>query len=187
MSPPSPLPPAPDRVVLGEESSTKLVAVYATPAAAERARDAAQRLGALAGLLTPAHARVRSRDLLARAFEPESRGIEHTLLRTHLLGGVVGLALGLAVWAVVRSMGVPMVTASPLLSAIFIGFLGLVFGLLAGGLVALRPDHTAVLVRLRTSLREGRHAVIVHLRKDEPAEPIEAALRPGSERIDRTL
>lgn len=52
--------------------------------------------------------------------------------------------------------------SSPLLAFIaFVGF-GITFGLLLGGLIAIRPDHVWLITAVRRALQENRWAVIVH-------------------------
>lgn len=80
-----------------------------------------------------------------------------------------------------------MVTSSPMLSLMFIGFFAAMMGLMAGGLLALRPDHSVVFEELRSALRNGSYAVVAH---PTDAAGVDAALRvlePGSQRVIRTL
>jgi hypothetical protein len=180
-------PTAPHRVVFGEESITKVVGVYANRADAVAARDRLAAGGIAAVLLEPGDARRRASDFLSRSFEPESRGIWHSLVRAHLLTGAIGFALGLCIWGVLRAQELSMVASSPLLSLVFIVFFTTMMGLMAGGLLALRPDHSMVFEELRTSLRSGSCAVVAH---PTDADGVDAALRllePGSQRVTRTL
>ena len=180
-------PPAPHRVVFGEESITKVLGVYADRAAAAAARERLAATGIATVLLQPSDARRQARDFLSTSFEPESRGIWHSLVRAHLLTGAVGLALGLCIWGVLRAQEVSMVASSPVLSLVFIVFFTTAMGLMVGGLLALRPDHSMVFEELRTSLRSGSYAVVAH---PTDAAGVDAAMRllePGSQRVTRTL
>ena len=60
----------------------------------------------------------------------------------------------------------------------FIGIVGfaIVFGLLAGGVVSMRPDHGALAVTLREALAAGSWAVVVHPTNAEQADRASVAL-----------
>lgn len=180
-------PPAPERVALGEDSVTKVVGHYAGAEAARAARERVAAAGITAVALRPQDARHARRDMLSRSFEPESRGIWHTIVRAHLLAGSIGFAAGLCIWAVLRAWGWPMIVSSPGLSGLFIVFFTTSLGLIAGGLVALRPDHSAVYNDLRSSLRQGGHAVVAHPTDAAGVETSERLLKEGSTRVVRTL
>ena len=182
----SPLP-APHRVVFGEESITKVVGVYSDRASALTARERLAAMKMATVLLQPSDARWRARDFLSRSFEPESRGIWHSLIRTHLLAGMIGLALGLCIWGVLNAQGVSMVTSSPMLSLMFIAFFAAMMGLMVGGLLALRPDHSVVFEELRSALRDGSYAVVAHPTDRAGVDAAIRVLEPGSQRVIRTL
>ena len=75
-------------------------------------------------------------------------------------------AAGALLFGAMLLAGVPAVTQSPWLAgALTIGYGG-IFGLFAGGLVSLRPDHGRYLFKVRDALRQGRSAVVVHARND---------------------
>ena len=152
--------------LFGEKSLTKVVGLFANEAAA---RAAAVSL-AKAALLAPDQVLTLSpqdegdaRDkLLGHKMEPEERGIARTLVRTHLVLGVLAAAAGFALYAGLRASGQPAILASPWLSlAVIVGFSS-VFGLMLGGLLALRPDHVKLISDLRKALTAGSWAVVAH-------------------------
>ena len=97
-----------------------------------------------------------------RKMEPEDHGILRTLVIAHIKLGLVGTAVGVALFALLYLSGLELVTASPgFAAALIIGY-GAVFGLMAGGLVTLRPDHDPYIHKIRDALEEGRSAVVVH-------------------------
>ena len=152
--------------LFGERSLTKLAAVFPTEITA---RETARRMAADAGLapgqirvLGPDAARLSRRSLLSAAEEPEPSGIWRTLLRAHVVLGALGAVAGWAVCMGFMAAGNPAVTNSPRASMAVIAALGLVFGLLAGGLVALRPDHAQLFASIRSSLESGSWVVIAH-------------------------
>ncbi len=94
--------------------------------------------------------------------EPEDKGIWRTMLRSHLKLGLLGAALGLALYLVLMGLGVSFVAFNPVFSgAALIGVCTL-FGLMWGGLVTLRPDHAPYIVAAQKALREGKFVVAVH-------------------------
>ncbi|WP_372013794.1 hypothetical protein [Pseudoxanthomonas sp. 10H] len=146
--------------VTGELSDSKVAAVFDTePEARAIARQVQHMLGVPPGhvqVVTPGDARP------GRKLEPEGRGIFRTLLVAHYRLGLVGLGLGALLFAVLFALGLEAVVLSPgLAAALIIGYGG-VFGLMCGGLVTLRPDHSPYVSKVRTALEEGRCAVVVH-------------------------
>ena len=178
-------------MVFGERSLTKVAGLYPPERAA---RDAQARLAGRRGwepsqvrLLGPDDARMSRRSILSRKVEPESQGIWRTIVRAHVVAGLAGVLLGAGGWYLFWRAGNRLLAASPGLSLLAAVFFGAVFGLLVGGLIALRPDHARLITLLRTALRGGGWAVVAHAQDDDQAEDAARALRPGSERIERTL
>lgn len=97
-----------------------------------------------------------------RKLEPEGRGIVRTIIIAHLKLGAAGVAAGALLFALLYLADLGLVTGSPGFAAALIMGYGGVFGLMAGGLVSLRPDHDPYIHRVREALREGRSAVVVH-------------------------
>jgi hypothetical protein len=180
-------PPAPQRVALGEESVTKVVGIYPTQESAAAAHRGLTEAHIVSVLLSPSDARQRRQDFLSKSFEPESHGIWHTIIRTHLLGGAIGATVGLCLWGVLRAQGQSMVSNSPLVSLIFIVFLTTAVGLMAGGLISLRPDHSSLFHELRGALRDGAYAVVAHPTDSAATDAAARLLEPGSQRVARTL
>ena len=152
--------------LFGEKSLTKVVGLFPSESAARAAAVSLAQAAALAPdqvrTLSPKDGSVRRDKLLGRQVEPENRGIVKTLVRTHLVLGGLGAVAGLAVHAVLRASGQPAIVASPWLSMVAIVGFACVFGLLLGGLLALRPDHVLLISNLRKALNAGSWAVVVH-------------------------
>jgi hypothetical protein len=177
--------------LFGERSLTKVVGIFPTAAAAHAA---AQSLAAATGLsvgqvrtVGPEHARGARNVLLGRSMEPEQRGIALTIVRSHLVLGALGAAAGFALYAALRAAGVPMVLASPGVSLGFAVFLGTVFGLLVGGLVALRPDHISLINEVREALAGGSWAVVAHPVDPQQTESAAAHLTEAGARVLRSF
>lgn len=124
---------------------------------------------------------------IARALEPEQRGIWHTMLRSHALLGALGFGLGLLLAAALIVGGWPAAVASPwATTAIAAGFMAIA-GMLVAGLLTLRPDHALVIRRVRHALRHGRTAVVAHPRDEAAAHEASAALEAAGAEVVRSV
>lgn len=175
----------------GERSLTKVAGVFPARAQAEQA---ARRLTVASGfqdeqvkVLAPQDGAWARADVLARQMEPEERGIWSTIIRAHVLAAVIGFLLGAALCLVLWLAGQPGVRSTPGLALVAMAGFGATFGLLAGGLLSMRPDHGRVIALVRQYLRDGRWAVVAHPDTPEQAAQAEDTLKDGSERVVRTL
>ena len=177
-------------LIFGERSLTKVAGIYSTAQGAEDARARVRRGGTWADgqvvLLTPADAAMSRRDM-AKKMEPESRGIGRTILRAHLFTAFVGIAVGAGAWGLFMYVGNGLIGGSPGLSFIAFAFFGTVFGLMLGGLISLRPDHALLITVVRSALRSGLWAAVVHPFDEKQAEEAVDLLRAGSQQVERTL
>ena len=178
-------------LIFGEQSLTKVAGIYATAQAAEAARARVLQGGAWVDgqivLLTPADAKMSRRGIMSQKMEPESRGIGRTILRAHLFTAFVGIAVGVGAWGLLVYVGNRLIGGSPGLSFIAFAFFGTVFGLMLGGLISLRPDHARLITVVRSALRSGQWAAVVHPFDEKQAEEAVDLLRTGSLQIERTL
>lgn len=169
----------------GEESTSKVAVIVAGEAIARNLAGALQRDLGLAErqvvVVTPNTKRV------GRALEPEARGIFHTILIAHYKLGIVGLLMGLLVFSMLYGLGVEAVTRSPGLAIAVIGSFGIVFGLMAGGLVALRPDHDPYVQGVIAALEAGQSAVVVHPLDDAERERAAEWLSRFGQDVIKTL
>jgi hypothetical protein len=149
-----------DVLVTGEVSNSKLAAVFASRAAAAEAVDAL-----VAGtdveatqvkLIAPGE-----RDIGIK-LEPEGRNIWRTIVVSHARLGVLGAFAGLVLFAVLTWIGVAFVVNSPWAAAGVCLFFGAIAGLMLGGLVSLRPDHTPYIAAARAARDHGQTTVLVH-------------------------
>ena len=175
----------------GERSLTKVAGVF--PARAE-AEQAARRLVAASGLardqvrvLAPRDGAWARADVLARQIEPEDRGIWNTILRAHVLAGVIGFLAGAALYMALLLAGHAAIKSTPGMALVAMAGFGATFGLLAGGLLSIRPDHGRLIALVRRYLRAGRWAVVAHPVSPEQTARAMRTLHDGSERVVRTL
>lgn len=171
--------------VTGEISDSKVAAVFdSEPEARAIARQVQHMLGAQPAqvqVITPQDARP------GRKMEPEGRGIFRTIIIAHYKLGLIGLGLGALLFAALYAVGLEAVVLSPgLAAALIIGYGG-VFGLMAGGLVSLRPDHSPYVAKVRSALRQGRCAVVVHAFDDGERDRAHEMLAAHGGETIRTL
>lgn len=170
-------------VFFTEEISNSKVAAICPSAAiarsqATRVREALHLSDRQVQVLTPAETRP------GRTLEPESHGIFRTMLWSHAKLGVLGVIAGGLLFVLLWSQEVTMVVQSPWASLFAMGFFGGIAGLMAGGLVTLRPDHDPYVMKVLGALREGDSAVVVHATSAEQKRQAQAILeQAGSETI----
>ena len=154
------------QILFGEQSLTKIAAIFDSRG---RAETTALRLRQAAGMSESQIKLVGPQDTagvvdapLSRKLEPESSGIWHTILRAHLVTGLIGMALGGVLYLILWMMGNMSVASHPLLMLFVMLFFGTIFGSLLGGLLSLRPDHYRVMAAVRKAIKRGGWAVISH-------------------------
>lgn len=154
------------QILFGERSLTKVAAIFESQVKAETA---ALRLRQAAGMSEAQVKLVGPQDSvgvvdapLSRKLEPESSGIWRTILRTHLVTGIIGMTLGGLLYISLRIAGNASILSHPLLALMVMLFFGGIFGLMFGGLLSLRPDHYRVMAAVRKAIKRGRWAVISH-------------------------
>ncbi|TCW30823.1 hypothetical protein [Gulbenkiania mobilis] len=152
-------------MLFGERALTKLAGVCDTP---DRANAVAQRLQRDGHLSQEQVQVVFPNDpKFSLKLEPEPRGMVKTAARTHLILGGLGLVVGLLAYGLMWLLHVDFVILSPVASFLAAIILGLVFGMLLGGLVAIRPDHTVVVETVRKAVDTGKCAVIAHPKSEK--------------------
>lgn len=170
--------------LFGERSLTVVAATFGDRGSAVRAAEAlralsTRKLGIF--LIAPRDPR------LGRKMEPESRGIWHTLLRSHGWLSLVGAAAGLAGGALVLAGGWPAALGSPAATMGLGTVYGLFGGLLAAGLLTLRPDRARVITQVREASDDGHWSVVSHPVSTQDAELARDTLATGGGQVMRSL
>lgn len=160
--------------ISGETYSSKVAAVFDGEQAA---RNAAHQILIEGDIRAEQVSVVQPHDEhLGRKIEPESQGIAWTLVKSHLYLGLAGAFVGVVAAIVTVTAELSPFSSAPLVTLGFGLAVGVVAGLLAAGLYSLRPDHLALIARLRTAAGEGRWAVIVHVRNAAEKARVETIL-----------
>lgn len=152
--------------LFGEKSLTKIVGLFPDKSQADAAAAELMELpGMVSGqvrVLGPQDATLSRREIFGRTLEPEQHGIFKTLFITHGITGLAGAIVGLLLFTWLYRSGQPMVASSPMLAFIAIVGFSITFGLMLGGLIAIRPDHVWLITAVRSALKQNQWAVIVH-------------------------
>jgi hypothetical protein len=175
----------------GERSVTKVAALFASHTGAESAArsllDGSGLTASQVNILSPSDGEASNEDVLVRAVEPEQRGIGQTLVRTHVTMGVLGLLVGLLLYAALTAMGSPGLRSTPVVGLVALVGFGITFGLMLGGVVSLRPDQGRVIGLVRRGLQSGKWAVVAHPLDATQTHLVLTSLKTGSMRIMRSF
>lgn len=154
-------------ILVGEKSFSKIAAVF--PDEPQAVDSQAQLVeGGLfkrwqVQVLRPADSGLSRRDLFERKVSPEERGFERTALRSHGFLGLLGGLLRLGLWFIAGFLlNWGLVNRNPYFSLFALVAFGITFGMLAGGLVTLRPDQIQLFGLIRDALKKGGHVVVGH-------------------------
>ena len=173
-----------------ESSVTKVAGLFDSSAgaasAARRLLGDSNLVASQVKVLGPVDAQSSRDAVLGDALEPEQDGIWRTLIRAHLTTGAVGLLAGASVFAALMATGNGAVRDSPDYAFVLLCAFGLVFGLVLGGVISLRPDHARVISIVRTALQKGNWAVIAHPVDATQTHDARACLQGGSLRVVRS-
>jgi len=167
-----------DLDLTGESSDHKLAAIFHNPTDASMARGELEKCLPLdtrrCEVLTPSSAGI-SRQLL-----PESRGIWHTILRSHVLMGLAGALAGVTACFGLLAAGLPIVANNPWFAAFAFIHVTTLIGLMVGGLLSLRPDQIPYIRAAREALSSGRSVLILHARSADELSKAHELMRDSA-------
>lgn len=171
-------------VLSGEQSNTKIVAVFKTKHAAELCAQTLKEHG-----LDP-----NQFDIIApheahydRKLEPEEQGVRRTAVKAHVRLGLAGFVIGWVIWGGLYLAKVDLIVSSPLLSLIPMLFVGAVAGLVWGGVVTMRPDHQMVIQTVDSAVEEGLWSLVIHSRNSEQTHVVRQTLSDLNIETTRSL
>ncbi len=124
---------------------------------------------------------------LERKLEHETTNIAWTLARSHVGLGIIGFIVGLVVAAVLWGAGFDFATTRPGWLFILAGAVGAVIGLLAAGLVTVRPDHEPVILRTEQASERGQWTVVAYARDEDEKHRVDEILKEHSVRVADSL
>ena len=114
-------------VLSGEQSNTKIVAVFKTKSAAEECAQKIQEKG-----LDPNQFDIvaPNEEDYSDKLEPEDQGVKRTAIKSHVLFGVLGLIFGAVLWGVLYYLDIPIIKSEPISSIIAFLFVAASGGLM---------------------------------------------------------
>ena len=175
----------------GERSVTKVAGLFATRSGAEIAMrdllDSCRLSTTQVDVLSPLDGNPARADALDRAVEPEQRGIWLTVIRAHLAMGLLGLLAGVLLYAALMAMDNAALQSTPGMGLVALAGFGATFGLMLGGVLALRPDHGRVIGIVRGGLQSGQWAVVAHPLDSRQTRQAVTSLNHGSLRVTRSF
>ncbi|MCB1888955.1 MAG: hypothetical protein KDH20_15200 [Rhodocyclaceae bacterium] len=178
-------------LLFGERSLTKIAGLFPSREAAMSAAHELPRAAAMSdrqvAVVGPADDADASGTRIADKIEPEPTGVGRTLTRAHLVSAAVGAAAGALLFVALMAIGLAALATTPWMSLGAFVFYGATLGLLAGGLLALRPDHSRVLEQVRAAVRSGRWAVIAHPTSSDQAGRAQAVLHARAGDVVRSF
>lgn len=173
------------QALFGERATTKIAGVF------DRQEDAALTMDALKDQISLKENQLKliapHEKRFGTKLEPEVKGIARTAVRAHIIMGIAGLALGIALWVILYAMGWNLIRSTPGLSMIPFLFFPTIAGLLLGGLITSRPDQTAVITQVREAIEEGRWALIVHPYSAQQCDSAEAIMKANAAEVWRSV
>lgn len=177
--------------LFGEQSLTKVAAVFENQQSAETAAQHLRQVGRMEDsqvkLVGPTDAEGVVEAPISRKLEPEQAGIGRTMWRAHLITGLTGVVAGALLYLIFRMTGNPAVVGNPWFSLGVMLFFGGIFGMMLGGLLTLRPDHYRVMAAVRKAIKRGRWAVVSHPVNHEQTTLIVGELRRQGAHVVRSF
>lgn len=175
----------PEVKVTGESADHKLAAVFSSETEAHRAVEALSRKTGLDDaqikLVSPGDTHQE------RQIEPESGGIWRTMIRAHIWLGLAGAVAGAVLFFALYILGIEFIRQSALTAGILLTVIGGAIGLMAGGLVTLRPDHARYAQAAQSALEKGQYVLTVHAHSSDELKIVIAELEHHHARIVRTI
>lgn len=171
--------------IISERFPHKVSAVFHD---ARRARDAATALTAKAGFSSEQIELVDPHDPeLAEKVEKESDAIFSTILRSHALLAIVGAVIGLILAAVLVGAGFEFAQTRPGWVYGILAVVGGAIGMLAAGLVSIRPDHEPMIAKTEDASEHGEWTVVAHVRDEDEKHRADELLEHYSKDVAETL
>lgn len=171
--------------------STKVAGVFGQQAQAEAAMEALRNEAGLNSsqvrLLRPQDALTSQSEWFGRATDQEPVGVVRTLINTHLVGGLMGALIGLGLFIWLDRASNPLVTNSPSVAFVAVVGFGVTFGLMAAGVVSLRPDHLLLTSKVRAALKAHRWVVVAHPQTREQTAHVKRLLEAGLAEVCSTV
>lgn len=179
------------QMFLGEQSAAKVAGLFPSrPDAVAALLDLQKVTGLTASqvrLLEPSDSMAAPARAFDQAVAKENADMWHTVIRAHVSMGLLGAVVGCLLCLGLMIAGHATVLTAPRMSLVVLTSFGVIFGLLIGGAVAIRPDHGWLITLIRRGLQDGQWAVVAHPVSAEQTHCAMDVLMPGSVRVARSF
>ncbi|MFY8327465.1 hypothetical protein [Pseudoalteromonas sp. ZZD1] len=119
--------------------------------------------------------------------EPEDKNIGKTLLKTHLLFGVLGLGVGLIISSVFLFIDVEFMQSFVLETYAGVSTVCIFIALLVAGFVSIRPDHDPLINEVRNATRSGKWVLVVHTDSHKKGNKAKELIKPFATNVTATF
>ncbi len=171
--------------VIDEKHPAKVAAIFNNEAEAKRAEQDLINEGKFASKLINI---VKPNDSdISKKIEPDNRGIVGTLLKSHIILGVVGILVGFILAAILVAAGPTFAQSSPIRTYLALGFFGLMIGMMLAGAVSLRPDHDPLITKTIEANEHDEWTVIVQTDDREAVNLAKKILKNKSQSVRETI
>lgn len=119
--------------------------------------------------------------------EPEDKNIAKTLLNTHILLAVIGLAVGLLISTAFLFIEVEFMQNFVLETYAGVSTITVFIALLVAGFMSIRPDHDPLINKVRKATSSGMWVLIVHTDTNKKSNKAEQLLKPYAKSVTATF
>ncbi len=124
---------------------------------------------------------------MTNKLEPETVGVRRTLVRAHVVMGIAGILGGLLLVLILSLLGIEAITSNIGYASMALGFIGGMIGMMAGGLVSIRPDHDHLINEAREACEHGQWVVLVHTQEKSEEDRVRDVLKQYSDDVVSTF
>lgn len=174
-----------DAAVTDEKYTSRISAIFNNETEAEKAQSLLVDSGGFAGnkinIIRP------NDDSVSKKLEPETGGVWRTIIRSHVILGILGAILGLILAGIAQAIG-PEYLAERTFTIYFAFAMVLgMLGLMLAGLISLRPDHDAVTTHVVEAVQEGKWALVLVTRNKAESDRAAVLLKPVAQSIHESM
>lgn len=119
--------------------------------------------------------------------EPDTNGVGRTLLKSHLILGVLGVVFGLLMASLLIVVGPVFTTSNPMMSLFSMGMIGGFLGLFAAGVISLRPDHDYIIEGTRGATEQHQWSVVVHTKNHSETQKAKSLMQGSALKLSESL
>ncbi|HET8807869.1 MAG TPA: hypothetical protein VFM76_05775 [Methylophaga sp.] len=124
---------------------------------------------------------------ISQKIEPKDTGIAKTLVNSHVIFGLAGLAISLIVAFILTMVGPEMFRSSPFQVYFALAFVGTSVGLMVAGGISIRPDQDPLITDTVEASTHNQWSVVVQIENDDDNERAQQLLKETAISVTHTL